>query len=76
MNFNYSIEQCKGTIFAAIEQSGLPIGVIHYLFKDICNEVERVYNNVLQQESTQANAMINPPVEEEEDEPVFEEEAN
>ena len=53
MNFNYSIEQCRGAIFAAIENSQLPIGVVHYLLKDISNEVENVYNNVLQQEIAQ-----------------------
>ena len=53
MYFNYSIEQCKQSIFEVIEKSQLPIGVIYYLFKDISNELNQIYNATLQQEIAQ-----------------------
>ena len=44
---NLQIENVKQEIINIINNSGLPIGVIYYLFKDISKEVADEYNKAL-----------------------------
>lgn len=50
---NSKIEFTKEQLINVINNSGLPIGVIHYLLKDISNEVIAEYNRVITQEKQQ-----------------------
>lgn len=50
---NSKIEFTKEQLINVINNSGLPIGVIHYLLKDISNEVIIEYNRVIAQEKEQ-----------------------
>ena len=48
MNKNY--EAFRNNIIYAVRSSGLELGSIYYILKDIMSEVERDYSNVIQQE--------------------------
>ena len=48
MNKNY--EAFRNSIMYAIRTSGLELGAIFYVLKDIMSEVERLYSNAIQQE--------------------------
>lgn len=50
---NLKIELLKEQLINVINNSGLPIGVIHYLLKDISNEVIAEYNRAIAQEKQQ-----------------------
>lgn len=50
---NSKIEFTKEQLINVINNSGLPIGVIHYLLKDISNEVVVEYNRAIAQEKQQ-----------------------
>ena len=50
---NSKIEFTKEQLINVIYNSGLPIGVIHYLLKDITNEVIVEYNRAIAQEKQQ-----------------------
>lgn len=50
---NSKIEFTKEQLINVINNSGLPIGVIHYLLKDISNEVIAEYNNAIAYEKQQ-----------------------
>ena len=50
---NSKIEFTKEQLINVINNSGLPIGVIHYLLKDISNEVIVEYNRAIAQEKQQ-----------------------
>lgn len=50
---NSKIEFTKEQLINVINNSGLPIGLIHYLLKDISNEVIIEYNRVIAQEKQQ-----------------------
>lgn len=50
---NLQIENIKQNLIDIINNSGLPIGVIHYLLKDISNEVIVEYNRAIAQEKQQ-----------------------
>lgn len=47
---NLQIEETKNQIINVINNSGLPIGVIYYLFKDINTEVANEYGMALNAE--------------------------
>jgi hypothetical protein len=50
---NSKIEFTKEQLINVINNSGLPIGIIHYLLKDISNEVIVEYNRAIAQERQQ-----------------------
>lgn len=50
---NLQIENTKTEIINVINNSGLPIGVIHYLIRDIKNEVAYEYQKAITQEQEQ-----------------------
>ena len=50
---NLQIEKIKQDIINIINNSGLPIGVIYYLFKDIDSEISSEYNRALNYEKQQ-----------------------
>lgn len=50
---NSRIEFTKEQLINVINNSGLPIGIIHYLLKDISNEVVVEYNRTIAQEKQQ-----------------------
>lgn len=55
---NSQIEFTKEQFINVINNSGLPIGVIHYLLKDISNEVIAEYNRAIAQEKQQQNQQM------------------
>ena len=50
---NSKIEFTKEQLINVINNSGLPIGIIHYLLKDISNDVIVEYNRAIAQEKQQ-----------------------
>lgn len=42
-NINLSIEELNLNIKKIIEEANLPIGIVYYIFKDIFNEIEKMY---------------------------------
>lgn len=64
---NSKIEFTKEQLINVINNSGLPIGVIHYLLKDISNEVIVEYNRAIAQEKQQMEQMQKEEQGEEED---------
>lgn len=50
---NLQIENVKQNIINIINNSGLPIGIIYYLFKDINAEISSGYNKALNYEKQQ-----------------------
>ncbi len=56
-DINIAIEQYKQTLIDATNKSGLPIGIIKYVFNELNTEVMMQYNQYMQQkmrEATQA----------------------
>lgn len=50
---NLQIESTKSNLINLINNSGLPIGVIHYIIKDIAREVAAEYGRALSLEQQQ-----------------------
>ena len=48
MNRNY--ENFRNNIVYAMRNSGLDIGAMYYILKDVLNDVERTYSSSIQQE--------------------------
>lgn len=46
-DINLAIEGLKLTIYQIINKSELPIGTVYYILKDVCNDLEKTYNEVL-----------------------------
>lgn len=55
---NSKIEFTKEQLINVINNSELPIGVIHYLLKDISNEVIVEYNKAIAYEKQQQNQQM------------------
>lgn len=55
---NLQIENTKTEIINVINNSGLPIGIIHYLLEDISNEVIVEYNKAIAYEKQQQNQQM------------------
>lgn len=47
---NLQIEQTKQTLVQNINNSGLPIGVVLYIMKDLVSDLEKNYNQVVANE--------------------------
>lgn len=56
---NLQIESIKSNLIDIINNSGLPIGVIHYMLKDISREVATEYNKTLLTEQQQKEQKLN-----------------
>jgi len=48
-NINLKIEQFNLNIKNVIQSSDLPIGIIHYVFKNLQDEIEKTYIGTLNQ---------------------------
>ena len=46
-NFNTQLNDLKNNLINTINQSGIPVGVIYYLLKDILSEVTDSYKQTL-----------------------------
>lgn len=53
IDMNLQIESIKSNLINVINNSGLPIGVIHYVLKDISTEVANEYHRILSLEQQQ-----------------------
>ena len=40
----------KDNLAMTIKNSQLPIGIIYYVFKDVYNDIEKIYNETLEKE--------------------------
>lgn len=49
-NFTLKIEEYKNQIIDLTNNSGLPIGAIYYIMKDLYKDLETLYNKQVQQE--------------------------
>lgn len=49
-NFNLKVEELKENIINIINNSGLPISVIYYVYKNILKDIEMEYFRVLQEQ--------------------------
>ena len=59
---NLRIEKVKNQIINTVNDSGLPIGVIHYILKDLSKDVANEYHRILlleQQQMTQSEQTEN-----------------
>ena len=45
--FNTYINDFKRNLVNEINQSGLPVGIIYYILKDLLHDIEEAYQNVL-----------------------------
>lgn len=45
--FNTYLNDFKKDLVDRINQSGLPVGVVYYILKDLFNDIEDAYQNVL-----------------------------
>jgi hypothetical protein len=50
MDFNFNIEKCKNDVYTVLGNSQLPLGVLHYLVKDIAKDVEQLYFQAVAEE--------------------------
>ena len=61
-NINLSIEELNLNIKKIIEEANLPIGVVYYIFKNIFNEIEKMYyanlNSVILKQQQQQNKEV------------------
>ena len=46
-DINLTIESTRQSIINMVNQSGLPIGVVYYMFKDIMTDLSEAYTNYL-----------------------------
>ena len=53
---NYNIEAFRQNMYDMINQSQLPLGVLHFIMKDIYTDITTAYQNAIQQEIQQAQA--------------------
>lgn len=53
-DINILMEQYKQNLINVTNNSGLPIGVIHYIFSSINDEIQVEYNRYLQQKAQEA----------------------
>lgn len=49
-NFNLKVEELKENIINIINNSGLPISVIYYVYKNILKDIEMEYFRVLHEQ--------------------------
>ena len=47
---NTVMQVFKDNLAMTIKNSQLPIGIIYYVFKDVYNDIEKIYNETLEKE--------------------------
>lgn len=52
---NTKIEQFKADLIHSVNESGLPIGIIYYVYKDVMNIIASEYQQAIQAEQTQSD---------------------
>ncbi len=50
IGINTVMQVFKDNLAMTIKNSQLPIGIIYYVFKDIYNDLEKIYNETLEKE--------------------------
>lgn len=65
---NLKIENVRRQLVDIINQSGLPIGVIYYMFKDLFGEISQEHNNAIRYEMRQLEEVKKSETETKEDE--------
>lgn len=50
ISINTKINVFRQNIADVISSSQLPVGVLYYVFKDVINEIEVLYDNILKKE--------------------------
>lgn len=58
ISVNTGIDMFKNNIIETIGNSQLPIGSVYYVLKDILNETEKIYNDVLKKEQEEILAQM------------------
>ena len=54
IGFNTYLNDFKTNIVNEINNSGLPVGVVYYIMKDLLVDVQSAYENTLKKEAKQA----------------------
>ena len=50
IGINTVMQVFKDNLAMTIKNSQLPIGIIYYVFKDVYNDLEKIYNETLEKE--------------------------
>lgn len=50
IGINTVMQVFKDNLAMTIKNSQLPIGIIYYIFKDVYNDLEKIYNETLEKE--------------------------
>lgn len=50
IGINTVMQVFKDNLAMTIKNSQLPIGIIYYVFKDVYNDIEKIYNETLEKE--------------------------
>ena len=50
-SINLQIEEFRNNLLNLVNNSGLPAGIVYYMYKDIGKEIENAYYSVLNSES-------------------------
>lgn len=50
IGINTVMQVFKDNLVMTIKNSQLPIGIIYYVFKDVYNDLEKIYNETLEKE--------------------------
>ena len=50
IGINTVMQVFKDNLVMTIKNSQLPIGIIYYIFKDVYNDLEKIYNETLEKE--------------------------
>lgn len=54
VGFNTYLNNFKTNMINTINDSGLPVGVVYYIMKDILNDIQNAYENTLKKEKEES----------------------
>ena len=54
IGFNTYLNEFKTNVVNVVNNSGLPVGVVYYIMKDLLNDIQDAYETTLKKEKEQA----------------------
>lgn len=54
IGFNTYLHDFRNNMINTINDSGLPVGVVYYIMKDILNDIQNAYENTLKKEKEES----------------------
>ena len=54
IGFNTYLHDFRNNIINTVNDSGLPVGVVYYIMKDILNDIQNAYENTLKKEKEES----------------------